>query len=133
MGVGAVASSLAAERFGLEILQSSIETYKQNYTRFLVLSNPEKAGKYRDMTKTNKASLVLSLPHEEGSLSAILSILSFYKMNLSKIQSLPIIGKEWQYLFYIDVAFDNYKRFHQAINAITPLTHELQNLGEYTV
>lgn len=132
-GHAAICHKDAAGIYGMKVLEEGIETNKHNYTRFLVLSNPEKAGKYRDMTKTNKASLVLSLPHEEGSLSAILSILSFYKMNLSKIQSLPIIGKEWQYLFYIDVAFDNYKRFHQAINAITPLTHELQNLGEYTV
>lgn len=132
-GHAAICHKDAAGIYGMKVLEEGIETNKHNYTRFLVLANPAKAGKYRDMTNTNKASLVLSLPHEEGSLSAILSILSFYKMNLSKIQSLPIIGKEWQYLFYIDVAFDNYKRFHQAINAITPLTHELRNLGEYTV
>ena len=132
-GHAAICHKDAAAIYGMKVLEEGIETNKHNFTRFLILANPAKAGKYREMTKTNKASLVLSLPHEEGSLSAILSILSFYKMNLSKIQSLPIIGKEWQYLFYIDVAFDDYKRFHQAVNAITPLTHELQNLGEYTV
>ena len=83
------------------------------------------------MNDTNKASLVFTLPHEEGSLSAILSVLSFYKLNLSKIQSLPIIGKEWQYMFYIDVNFKNTERLQQAINAITPLTQELQILGVY--
>ena len=85
----------------------------------------------RDINKTNKSSLVFTLPHEEGSLSAILSVLSFYKLNLSKIQSLPIIGKEWQYMFYIDLLFSDYTRYRQAINAISPLTKELKVLGEY--
>ena len=76
--------------------------------------------------------MVFSLPHEEGSLSQVLSILSFYKINLTKIQSLPIIGKEWEYLFYVDVTFDNLTRYRQSVDAITPLTKELKILGEYT-
>lgn len=130
-GHAAICHKDAADIYGLKVLQEGIETNKHNFTRFLVLANQEIAGKLRDINTTNKASLVFSLPHEEGSLSAILSILSFYKLNLTKIQSLPIIGKEWQYMFYTDVCFDNAKRLHQAINAITPLTRELKTLGIY--
>jgi len=121
----------AADIYGLKVLEEGIETNKHNFTRFLVLASPEKAGHLRDLRQTNKASVVFSLPHEEGSLSAILSVLSFYKLNLTKIQSLPIIGQEWQYLFYIDLSFEDYTRYRQALNAITPLTRELKLLGEY--
>lgn len=79
----------------------------------------------------NKASIVFTLPHTEGSLSQVLSILSFYRINLTKIQSLPIIGREWEYQFYVDVVFDNVLKYKQSIVAITPLTKELKILGEY--
>ena len=79
----------------------------------------------------DKANIVFSLPHQEGSLSQILSIFTFYRINLTKIQSLPIIGREWEYLFYVDVTFNDYTRFHQSIDAVRPLTKELTILGEY--
>ena len=85
----------------------------------------------RPLDKTDKASLVFSLPHEEGSLSKVLTILSFYNINLTKIQSLPIIGQEWEYLFYVDVTYSNLIRYRQSIDAIIPLTRELKILGEY--
>ncbi len=121
----------AAKIYNMKVLQEGIETNKHNYTRFLVLASPQKAESLRRIDETNKASLVFSLSHEEGSLSAILSVLSFYKLNLTKIQSLPIIGKEWQYLFYVDLKFNDYIRYRQALNAIAPLTEELKILGEY--
>lgn len=130
-GHAAICHHDAAEIYGMKVLQDGIETNKHNFTRFLVLSNPAQAGKHRNPAESNKASMVFTLPHEEGSLSAILSVLSFYKLNLTKIQSLPIIGKEWQYMFYIDLSFTDYTRYRQAINAIAPLTKELQLLGEY--
>ena len=82
-------------------------------------------------TKSDKASLVFSLPHEEGSLAKVLSILSYYRVNLTKIQSLPILGREWEYMFYINLTFDTYMRYRQAIDAIRPFTKDLQILGEY--
>ena len=81
--------------------------------------------------KADKSSLVFSLPHEEGSLAKVLSILSYYHVNLTKIQSLPIIGREWEYMFYINLTFDNYMRYRQALDAIRPFTKDLQLLGEY--
>ena len=130
-GHAAICHKDAAGIYGMKVLQEGIETNKHNFTRFLVLCKPSMAADFRSMEGTDKASLAFTLPHEEGSLSAILSVLSFYKLNLTKIQSLPIIGKEWQYMFYIDLSFEDYKRYRQAITAITPLTKELKILGEY--
>lgn len=130
-GHAAICHKDAAAIYGMRVLETGIETNKHNFTRFMVLARPEKAGRMRRVQDANKASLAFTLPHEEGSLSAILSILSFYKLNLTKIQSLPIIGKEWQYMFYIDLSFDRDPRLHQAVNAISPLVTELRILGEY--
>ena len=130
-GHAAICHRDAADIYGMKILQEGIETNKHNFTRFLILAQPEKATAIRNTRQIDKASLVFTLPHEEGSLSAILSVLSFYKLNLTKIQSLPIIGQEWQYMFYIDLSFNDEKRYRQALNAITPLTRELKQLGIY--
>lgn len=130
-GHAAICHKDAAQIYGMKVLQEGIETNKHNFTRFLVLASPEIAPELRDLRNVNKSSLAFTLPHEEGSLSAILSVLSFYKLNLTKIQSLPIIGMEWQYMFYIDLTFSDYIRYRQAINAITPLTRNLKLLGEY--
>ena len=115
----------------MKVLEDHIEDNKHNFTRFLVVCNPHKADLLRPLAKANKSSLVFSLPHEEGSLSKVLTILSFYGINLTKIQSLPVIGHEWEYLFYVDVTFDSITRYRQAIDAIIPLTKELKIIGEY--
>ena len=126
-GVGAIASKLAAEIYGLEIIAEGIETYKQNYTRFLILDDLLEV----DKAKINKASMCFTLPHKPGSLTHVLTIMSFYDMNLTRIQSLPIPGQEWQYFFYVDIKFDNYKRYTQALSAVKPLMTDLNILGEY--
>ncbi len=128
MGVGAVASTLAADLYGLEMLAESIETYKQNFTRFLILDD----GIHVDPAKINKSSMCFTLPHTPGSLAHVLTILSFYGMNLTRIQSLPIPGQEWQYFFYVDIKFDDYVRYQQALAAVRPLMEDLNVLGEYT-
>lgn len=130
-GWAAICHAEAARLYGLKVLEDSIEDNKHNFTRFLVCSVPQKADLLRPITEVNKSSIVFSLPHEEGSLSAVLAILSFYKINLTKIQSLPIIGREWEYLFYVDVVFESLVRYRQAVDAIIPLTKELKILGEY--
>ena len=126
-GVGAVASMLAADLYGLEVMAESIETYKQNFTRFLVLDDSIQV----DKGKVNKASMCFTLSHTPGSLAHVLTILSFYGMNLTRIQSLPIPGQEWQYFFYVDIKFDNYVRYEQAVAAVRPLMEDLNVLGEY--
>lgn len=127
----AICSSRAAEINQLNILKSGIETNKHNYTRFLIIADAWQADKNRKSDHKNKSNIVFSLPHEEGSLSQVLSIFSFYKVNLTKIQSLPIVGREWEYQFYIDLSFDDYTRYKQALNAVMPLTKALKVLGEY--
>ncbi len=127
MGVGAVASELAAKEFGLEILAPQIETYKTNFTRFLVIDESISIPS----GQLDKASLCFTLPHTPGSLAHILTILSFFDMNLTRIQSLPIPGKQWQYFFYIDLKFTNYARYRQALDAIRPLLDDLDIMGEY--
>lgn len=132
-GHAAICSKFAAPLYGMKVLEEGIETNKHNFTRFLVLADPWIAEELSQPSQSNKASIVFSLPHNEGSLSQVLSIFSFYKINLTKIQSLPIIGREWEYMFYIDVTYDDYMRYRQSIDAITPLIKELKVLGEYMV
>lgn len=130
-GRAAICSRPAAEKYGLEILAESIETNKRNFTRFLVIAKPDLAYRMNRGIELNKSTIVFTLPHEEGSLSKVLTILSFYHINLTKIQSLPIIGREWEYQFYVALTFENYERYRQALEAIKPLTSKFQNLGEY--
>ena len=130
-GRAAICSRLAAEKYGLEIIAEGIETNKRNFTRFLIIANPDLAYKMNRGMILNKSTLVFTLPHEAGSLSQVLSILSFYHMNLTKIQSLPILGREWEYQFYINLTFDDYERYRLSLDAIRPLTKEFLILGEY--
>ena len=127
MGVGAVASKLAAQMYGLEILEPEIETFKTNFTRFLILDDAIEVPQDR----INKASICFTLPHKPGSLAHILTILSFYDMNLTRVQSLPIPGRQWQYFFYIDIRFEDYERYRQALSAVRPLIDDINILGEY--
>ncbi|MCD8313699.1 MAG: prephenate dehydratase [Bacteroidales bacterium] len=126
-GVGAIASTLAARLYGLEILAPGIETHKQNFTRFLILDNALKVPEQQ----INKVSICFTLPHTSGSLASVLTILSFYGMNLTRIQSLPIPGRTWQYFFYVDIKFESYARYVQAVAAVRPLMEDLTILGEY--
>lgn len=133
MGVGALGSELAAQMYDMEILKREVETNKRNFTRFQVITESDAVKELEQIANQtiNKATLCFSLHHEEGRLSQVLSVLSFYKMNLTKIQSLPIVGVEWEYFFYIDLVFPDYTRYQQALDAIRPLTEHLQILGEY--
>ena len=132
MGHAAVCGEYAANLYGLNILERGIETNKRNFTRFLIVADPLTAGEMRPRDEhINKASIEFTLPHTHGALSKVLTIFSFYDINLSKIQSLPIIGREWEYRFYVDLTFDSYVRYHQSIDAVRPLINDFKILGEY--
>ena len=131
MGNAAICSVRAAEIYGLNILATGIETNKRNFTRFLVFGNSWVVDEIQRDEPINKASIVFTLPHAEGSLAKVLSVFSFYDINLTKIQSLPIIGREWEYQFYVDFKFDSLERYRQSLVAIKPLTNEIKSLGEY--
>jgi prephenate dehydratase len=127
-GVGAIASTLAASMYGMEILASGIETNKLNFTRFLVLAHELDA---RPVQGADKVSIHFSADHTVGFLHKILAVLAAYNINLTKIQSAPIIGRPWEYRFYVDFVAEGKVGFGQAIEAIRPLTHELRVMGAY--
>ena len=131
MGHAAICGKYAAQLYGLEVLAEDIQTIKRNFTRFLILADPMAEQTLNPLHKKNKASLVFALPHEQGSLSQVLAIFSFYGMNLTKIQSLPILGREWEYRFYINLTFDDYTRYSQSVDAVRPLISDFKILGEY--
>lgn len=132
-GVAALASSLAAELYDLEILAKGVESDSINFTRFLILSDKNYPVQQivPHSGSIDKASLCFALPHETGSLSTVLSILASHGMNLTKIQSMPIVGKAWQYFFHIDLVFGKAENYRKAISAIESHVDQLMVLGEY--
>ena len=131
-GHAAVCGRYAAELYSLELLAEGIETNKRNFTRFLIVADPLVANDLKPRPELiNKSSVEFTLPHSRGALAKVLTILSFYDINLSKIQSLPIVGREWEYRFYVDLTFDSYVRYSQAIDAARPLMNDFKILGEY--
>jgi prephenate dehydratase len=127
-GVAAIAPKLAAEIFGLNVIEDEIQTMKDNATRFVIVQT-EKPNNGID--QINKASLKFQLDHKRGSLAVILNVLSDCKMNLTKIQSLPVIESPWKYSFFVDVTFDDYKEYEKAIAIIEIMASELKVLGTY--
>ena len=122
----AVANETAAKIYGLEIIEKRIETHKKNYTRFLVLSKiPSKES------KNSKASLRIQTGHQVGALAAILNIFTKYKINLTKLQSVPILGKPYEYSFYIDVEWKESDLYEKAMLEVLRNSANLSILGEY--
>ena len=128
-GVGAIAGKTAAEIYGLSVLQEDIQTIKTNSTRFFILTSKKESGVKKE--DKNKASLKFTLDHKRGSLAAILNVLSDCKMNLTKIQSLPVIETPWKYAFFVDVTFENYLDYEKAIAILEIMAAQLKVLGVY--
>lgn len=127
-GVGAIASKLAAKIYNLEILAAEIQEIKENATRFFILTNSEN----KSSVSANKASIKFITSHETGSLALILTILAKHNLNLSKIQSMPVISTPWKYAFFADFIFDSYADYYDAISEIKEKVETLKVLGEYT-
>ena len=125
--VGAIGSKIGAHHYRLNIIAEGIETNKKNYTRFLIVEKENKTT----INEINKASISITLPNHKGSLSKVLSIIAFYDVDLSKIESVPVVGEPWHYRFYIDVLFDSQEKYKNMLQAVGPLTDKLQILGEY--
>ena len=127
-GIGAIAPKIAAEIFGLEIIEDEIQTIKENATRFVIVQTDAPNNKNEEI---NKASLKFQLNHKRGSLAAILNVLSDCKMSLTKIQSLPVIDTPWKYSFFVDVTFENYKEYEKAKVILEIMAEEFKVLGTY--
>lgn len=128
IGIGAIAGDLPAELYQLEILAEEIESIKNNQTRFFLLKRKQ------DVTPNggyNKASLYFSTSHEPGSLAYILECFAKERINLSKIQSLPIPGINWEYFFHVDLEFEAPRQLKNALNKIKDIAREMQVLGTY--
>ena len=126
--VAAVASKAAAQLFGLEILAESIHTKKSNATRFLIISTKKKEP---NGDKIDKASLKFELESKRGSLVSVLNILRDFNLDMTKIQSMPIIEFPWKYSFFIDVIFEDYAEFQKAMDILEVMTERLTILGTY--
>ncbi|MBN4070376.1 prephenate dehydratase [Olleya sp. AH-315-F22] len=126
--IAAIASSLAAKIFELDILSESIQTIKQNETRFVIV---KRANSEIPKHEINKASLKFELSSKRGSLATILNVMSDCKLNLTKIQSLPKIDTPWLYAFFVDVTFTDYEDFNKAKSIIGIMAQDFKVLGEY--
>jgi len=126
--VGAIGSLLAAEYYDLDVLAESIETNHKNYTRFLILRNNTPWKK----KASNKASMALVLHNHKGSLAEILTIIASHDIDLSKIESVPLLGEPWHYQFYLDVLFDNKTNYQNMLAEISTKLDRIDILGEYT-
>jgi prephenate dehydratase len=128
VGIGAIAPKIAAEIFNLEVIEDEIQTIKDNATRFVIVQTQESNN---EIDEINKASLKFELNHKRGSLAAILNVLSDCKMNLTKIQSIPVIETPWKYSFFVDITFDDFKNYKKAVTIIEIMAEDFKVLGTY--
>ncbi len=126
MKAAAIGNMRSAEIYGLELLDRAIETNKKNYTRFLVL-----AKKANLPGKGNKASICFEVGHFYGTLARVLNVFAENHLNLTKIQSVPVIGKPREYSFHVDVEWDNFENYESAIHCVLKNVSSLSILGEY--
>lgn len=126
-GIGAIASKTAAKLYDLEILASEIQTINNNQTRFVIIGENQN----QNVEHINKASLKFELEHKRGSLATVLNVMSDCKLNLTKIQSLPKIETPFQYAFFVDITFDDYKDYQKGKQLLEIMTTNFKILGEY--
>ncbi len=129
IGIAAVAGKTAASIYNLKILAGEIQTIKSNSTRFFILNTREESGVEKE--DINKASLKFITDHKRGSLATVLNVMSDCNLNLTKIQSLPVIDMPWKYSFFVDVTFKQYEDYQKAISVLKIMALEIKVLGEY--
>ncbi|MBE8727176.1 prephenate dehydratase [Flavobacterium hungaricum] len=127
-GIAAIASETAAEMYDLDIIAPSIQTIKNNMTRFVII---KKQNSFLPESEINRASVKFELDHKRGSLAAVLNVMSDCKLNLTKIQSLPKIETPWKYSFFVDVTFEKYEDYAKAKALLNIMAEYFKVLGEY--
>ena len=123
----AIANSLAAELYGLNIIERRIESNKKNYTRFLILQKNKKTNGI----KINKASICFQVGNHVGALSTVLNLFAELGVNLTKIQSMPVLGKRNEYYFYVDIEWEKIENYDNAIRKVLRYTVNFNIMGEY--
>ena len=126
--VGAIAPEVAAQLYGLNIVAKDIQTIKNNVTRFIIVKTKNKELPKEEI---NKASVRFITDHKRGSLAAMLNVMSDCNLNLTKIQSLPVIESPWKYAFFVDVTYEGYANFEKAKALLNIMSEEFKVLGEY--
>lgn len=126
--IAAIAPKMAADLYDLDIIASEIQTIKNNATRFIIL---KKKNKVLPKEEINKASLRFITDHKRGSLATVLNVMSDCNLNLTKIQSLPVIETPWKYAFFVDVTFEKYGNFAKAKSLLDIMSEDFRILGEY--
>lgn len=133
----AIASANAAKTYGGKILLKSIEDHKENYTRFLLIAHPSSVKKARPLagnrkSKTQKTSLVYHLKDQPGSLFKSLAVFALRDIDLKKIESRPILGKPWEYVFYVDIlGSQNEPRIKKSLEHLAEFAESVRVLGSY--
>lgn len=126
--VAAIAPKVAADLYDLDIIAENIQTIKNNATRFIIL---KRQNKELPKSEINKASVRFITDHKRGSLATVLNVMSDCSLNLTKIQSLPVIETPWKYAFFVDVTFDKYENFAKAKSLLEIMAEDFLVLGEY--
>ncbi len=126
--IAAIAPKVAADLYDLEVIAPEIQTIKNNATRFIIL---KKKNKVLPREEINKASLRFITDHKRGSLATVLNVMSDCNLNLTKIQSLPVIETPWKYAFFVDITFESYDHFAKAKALLEIMSEDFQVLGEY--
>jgi len=127
-GIAAIAPAVAADLYDLEIIEPEIQTIKNNSTRFIIVKTQNKEIPKEEI---NKASIRFITDHKRGSLAAVLNVMSDCNLNLTKIQSLPIIETPWKYAFFVDITFEDYNHFAKAKSLLEIMSEDFMVLGEY--
>ena len=127
-GIAAIAPAVAADLYDLKIIEHEIQTIKNNSTRFIIVKTKNKEISKEEI---NKASIRFITDHKRGSLATVLNVMSDCNLNLTKIQSLPIIETPWKYAFFVDITFEEYNHFSKAKSLLDIMSEDFKVLGEY--
>jgi len=125
--IASISSIKAAELYGLDVIGESIETDKTNYTRFFFLERERETAP----SEADKASIYIKIPDQKGQLLKVLQMIDNHNLNMSKLQSFPVVGKLREYFFHLDIEFDNVALYYALREDLKGISQEYTELGIY--